>query len=545
MKNYTKPKKLLLLSVLCVLLWSIPGCMQDELEPQQSEDENTDVLIEKPIDNGRVARDNGINPAWADMAYRGFNSAFLTTSGGRTYYKRALNDNASDGTWTLALDIQGMMDVYERTGLPEHRTLVNNLVNGFLQLNPPPYDWDGWNDDIAWFGLVLARGHQMTGTSNYLTQARYCFDYIWSRGWDTQYNNGGIWEQQPDYTPEGGEIIKEALSNNPTGLLACMIYQSNGDQWYLDRAIQIYDWVWWHLFNAETGQVYRGIYPNGQVDQGTAVYNQGAFIDFANVLWKLTGNPNYLRDATRAASYVKNNMTSNGIISNGAGYLNTWAAEFARGLGHLCTDNPELWDTFGDWMVQNATSIWNNRRTDYNLTWNAWNQQTPNNGSMIPTQHVSAVAWLQFAPAKRPGITSGGTFSIISKASGKAVDVEAGSTSNGGNILQWTNYNQPNQRWVITEAATNAYRIRSAGSGLSLDLEGGNTANGTNVIQWGWNGGSNQMWYLVPDGQGYYSIVSVASGRALDVAGGSNENGANILQWNINDADNQKWSLVP
>lgn len=538
MKNYVNTNHFWLISIklICLLLFLTTSCNKEELVDEK--------LIELPVAENIGFKAAGINPEIANAAFNGFNNAFLVRSGGNTYYKVAINNNTPDQTWTFALDIQAAADVYERTGSAEHKKLIDDLCSTFLRLNPPPYDWDGWNDDIAWMGLALIRGHQITGNSNYLTQARYCFDYVWQRGWNTQYNNGGIWEQQPDYLPAGGELIKEALSNNPTGKLACLIYQSTGNQWYLDRATQIYDWVWWHIFNSTSGEVYRGIYPDGSISYGPAVYNQGTFVDFANLMYKLTGNTNYFRDAQRAVDYVRNNLTTNGIITNSADWIDTWGDEFARGLGHLCRDNPQLWNTYGDWMVQNANSIWNNRRTDYNITWNGWNQSTPYNNSLKVTKYISALAWLQYAPIQGSDIVSGATYSIISKSSGKAMDVEAGSKVNGANVLQWQNYGNSNQRWVVTSVGNNQYSIINVNSGLSLDIEGGGIENGANVLQWSWHGGNNQRWFLCADGNGYYTIVSAASGRALDVAGASNDNGANILQWDIHSGDNQKWQFV-
>ena len=79
----------------------------------------------------------------------------------------------------------------------------------------------------------------------------------------------------------------------------------------------------------------RDIDRKGVVDTGSAVYNQGTFVDYANLLYQITRNVNYYNDAVRSINYVRDNMTTGGIISNRAGYLNTWADEFARGLGHF------------------------------------------------------------------------------------------------------------------------------------------------------------------------------------------------------------------
>lgn len=341
----------------------------------------------------------------ADSSIRAFNNAFLITQDDKTYYKKALNDNEPDGNWTSSLDIFGMQDTYERRKSDADKALVNTLCNTFLKLNPPPYNWDGWNDDIAWMGLNLARGYQITGTTNFLTQAEYCFNLAYDRGWNTIFNGGGIWEQQPDYTPAERNktpaewpVNKEALSNNTTGKLACLLYESTGNVYYKDKAVQIYNWSRSHLFNPLNGQVYAGIDRVEVVNKGTAVYNQGTFVDFTAHLYKITGNEVMLRDAQLAANYVINNLTTNGIISNSDGYLNTWADEYARGLGHLCMWNPQLWNTYYPFMKQNADAAWKNRRTDLNISWNGWATPTPVDPASWPTKYVSTVAMLQFTP---------------------------------------------------------------------------------------------------------------------------------------------------
>jgi hypothetical protein len=41
-------------------------------------------------------------------------------------------------------------------------------------------------------------------------------------------------------------------------------------------------------------------------------------------------------------------------------------------------------------------------------------------------------------------------------------------------------------------------RIISRSSGKAIDVLNQTTANGGEVVQWGWNGGANQQWQLVP-----------------------------------------------
>ena len=347
----------------------------------------------------------------ADTAIGAFNNAFLVISADSAYYKSSLSKSAEDGTWTASLDIMGEEDAYERTGSAADRALVNNLCATWLKNTPPPWTWDGWNDDIGWFSLALIRGYQITGNPAFLTQAEYGFNIAYNRGWDTQYNGGGIWEQQPNMTPAGQGINKAALSNDSLGKVACMLYQSTHDVAYLNKAQRIYDWVRTHIYNSSTGEVDADIDRKGVVDTGSAVYNQGTFVDYANLLYQITRNVNYYNDAVRSISYVRDNMTTGGIISNSAGYLNTWADEFARGLGHFVRDSNQ-WSAYYPWMVQNANAAWGCRRTDHNIAWNGWTQQTPMNNSLPTSQFVSAVAWLQYTPAMQPN-GAGGVHAIF------------------------------------------------------------------------------------------------------------------------------------
>lgn len=495
--------------------------------------------MNQTAETARTTTRNVVNSGNADAAINAYNNAFLVNSGGMTFYKKSILDGGSDGTWTLALDIQGMEDAYERTGSAAHKTLVNNLCNSFLQINPTPWAWDGWNDDIAWMSLCLIRGYLMTGTGNLLTQAKYGFDMAWARGWDTQYNGGGIWEQQPDMTPAGQPINKNALSNNPMGKLGCLIYQGNHDTSYLNRAKQIYAWSRSNLFNISNGQVYTSIDRTNYVDKGTAVYNQGSFVDFANLLYQITGDVMYYNDAKLAVDYVRNNMTTGGIISNSAGYLNTWADEFARGLGHYVRDN-RLWSTYYPWMQQNANAIWSTRRTDRDLTWNGWTQQTPIDDSMITSKFVSAVAWLQFTPGAQPDDIAG-THVIVCKQNGISID-NGGNASNGAGVILWGLNNGLNQKWNFTQNEDNSWNIVSQSSWKALDVPGGAATNGLQMIQWTPSRDSNQRWWVDKQDDGSYKIWNQQTSGALDNSS-SSVNGYKLIQWGWNGGDQQRWWL--
>jgi hypothetical protein len=473
----------------------------------------------------------------ADAMFDAFNTALLTTSGSDVFYKKSLDSGDPDGSWSGSLDILVAEDAYERTGDPDTRNLVYNLLTTWLNKNPPPWDWDGWNDDIGWFTLALSRGYLITRTDDFLTQAEYGFNYAFGRGWDTQYNGGGIWEQNPEYISE--LPTKEALSTDSLGKVSCLLYKGTHNATYLDTCKMIYAWTRSTLFNADTGELYTGVNETGYVNTASAAYNQGTFLDFANLLYEITLDNSYYDDAKLALDFGKNSLTVNGIFSNNASYLNTWADGMARGVGNFVRNN-RLWGDYYTWMVQNADSILQNRRADRNITWNAWDQATPEDDTLAANQFASAVAWLQYTPVTKPG-EIGGIRSFVNNKTGLAID-NGGTYGNGNPVSQWGLNPSLNQKWQLTQNSDDSWNFLSLSTWLSLDCPGGSDEDGLQMIEWETNRDSNQRWVLTQQLDGTYKIENQQTGKVLD--GGSNStDGAPLLQNDWNSGAEQRWIL--
>ncbi|MGB8452058.1 MAG: RICIN domain-containing protein [Anaerocolumna sp.] len=140
-------------------------------------------------------------------------------------------------------------------------------------------------------------------------------------------------------------------------------------------------------------------------------------------------------------------------------------------------------------------------------------------------------------------IVSGGTYKLINRNSGKALDVSEGSTADGGDVIQWSSNSGNNQKWVVTNM-NNGYKLINVNSGKALDVYNNSSADGADVIQWTDNGQNNQRWNIVDLGNGYYNLVNVSSGKLLDVDNSSTADGGNVLQWSNNGGYNQQWQLV-
>ena len=474
----------------------------------------------------------------AKTMYDAFNNAFLTTyDNGTAFYKRNLTSNAEDGSWTLDQDIYTVQDAYETTGDADKLSLMTDLLNTWLYYNPPPYDGDGWNDDVGWYTLALMRGYMYTGNTDWFNPAKSGYDMAFARGWNETYNNGGIWECQP--APGDPPSTKCVLSNFSLGRVACMIYQATHDINYLNQCEQIYNWVWWTLFVPHTGQVIGCVIQTGELQYGDDAYNQGMMADMANMLWLITGNENYLRDAKMALSYGFSNVTKNGIFTswnvNGTG----WVDDFSRGAGRTIQNN-RLWDTYHKDMVNNADSILANRRADLGITWNAWDTPTPEDIDLWPTQANDASTWLLWTPVDIPDVI-GGIHTITNVATGQAID-SANNWSNDSSVIQSSPNAQQQQRWLFTQNSDASWNIVNLATWKALDVGNGNNATNSTIIQSQFGRASNQRWLVEQEGNGTYKIENQQSQLVLDTSG-SKVDGYPLIQWPWNNGTRQLWTL--
>jgi hypothetical protein len=135
---------------------------------------------------------------------------------------------------------------------------------------------------------------------------------------------------------------------------------------------------------------------------------------------------------------------------------------------------------------------------------------------------------------------------VVSKNSGKCLDVTGISTAAATPLQQWGCWGGDNQKFLFTEVS-GGYEVTIMNSGLQLDVSGGPgaTQDGAPVIQWPYWGGSNEIWQVTPISDGYFSITALHSGKCLDVSEIATYDGAPIHQWSCWGGDNQKWRLIP
>jgi poly(hydroxyalkanoate) depolymerase family esterase len=145
-------------------------------------------------------------------------------------------------------------------------------------------------------------------------------------------------------------------------------------------------------------------------------------------------------------------------------------------------------------------------------------------------------------PVTPCGGPANGTYKLIARHSGKALDAYGNQTANGTQIIQWTYGGGSNQKWTLTSLGGNLYKIIGVQSGRSIDISNWGAANGTKVQLWDYLGGTNQKFYFNATSGGYYEISpSHATGSCLDVNGASTADGAIVQLWQWISGNNQQW----
>jgi hypothetical protein len=144
-----------------------------------------------------------------------------------------------------------------------------------------------------------------------------------------------------------------------------------------------------------------------------------------------------------------------------------------------------------------------------------------------------------------------GPVQVIAKHSGKCLDVVGGGTAtalaNGTKLDQWTCVpGADNQVFTFKYVGSGQYYVISKNSGKCMEVVSASTANGAAIDQLDCNGTAQQLWKLNTVTGGYKQIISALSGKCLDVSGGPTSTGDGVLmdQWDcVADAPNQMWTF--
>jgi hypothetical protein len=215
--------------------------------------------------------------------------------------------------WPLTQQVAGMLfmaQLPDRDVSFDARALFESYWDG--SASPPGYSATflsspGDNnrkffDDNAWTGLDLLQVYRATGDIAALDRARQVFNFTAS-GWDTASTDpdpGGVWWSQQNPNPRFAH--RNTISTASSAELAARLFDATGrgDADYLDWATQMYTWADTYMRGPN------GLYGDhmdleGKVDPAQLSYNQGTMIGAGVLLYRITGDTEYLTRARTTA----------------------------------------------------------------------------------------------------------------------------------------------------------------------------------------------------------------------------------------------------
>jgi len=142
-------------------------------------------------------------------------------------------------------------------------------------------------------------------------------------------------------------------------------------------------------------------------------------------------------------------------------------------------------------------------------------------------------------------LRSGHVYSLVSRNSGKCMDVVDHSYSSGAEIQQWSCHYQENQRFMATRLYGNAWVFTAVESRMPLQIEPGFYGDGALLVQGGNYFGNSGYFTVRPTYQrGVFTIRTNQGNKCLDVQDVSRYDGARIQQWSCTGRANQEWIFV-
>lgn len=258
-----------------------------------------------------------------------FNDFWANTGAARPYaYINDSNQAVWDATlWDYSALFTATIRYHRIRQMDDESTVVFNRVMEGLDWYRSQYRTDDYlvyasqngnetpafYDDNVWIVLGFIDAYHLTGEQSYLDKAIEIQEWIYT-GWvdnleNDPYSGGLLWREYPrdangNFLFTAGTIDRNACINGPAAMASALLYQITGEDDYLDWAVRIYDWTVEHL-RTDLGLYYDRIVlessGNMWVDETVYSYNTGTMISAGVYLYEITGDEQYLTDASQSA----------------------------------------------------------------------------------------------------------------------------------------------------------------------------------------------------------------------------------------------------
>ena len=170
-----------------------------------------------------------------------------------------------------------------------------NAYSSYIQTAPAS---DRFYDDNVWFGIDFTDIYQITGEQKYLDKAQLIWKFIES-GTDNLLGGGIYWCEQKKES-------KNTCSNAPGSVLAFKLFKATNDSVYFKQGKDLYEWTQKNLQDSTDYLYFDNIRLDGKIGKAKFAYNSGQMMQSAALLYQLTQNPIYLKEAQNVAKECYN-----------------------------------------------------------------------------------------------------------------------------------------------------------------------------------------------------------------------------------------------
>jgi uncharacterized protein YyaL (SSP411 family) len=227
--------------------------------------------------------------------------------------------------WPYSGVLSGCVSLYQMTGDKKYKELLEHRImlgleqywdnkrapacyQSYPVFNGPS---DRFYDDNDWVAISLIDLYSLTKDTIYLNKAIQLQKFIYS-GWSDDLGGGIFWCEQKKHS-------KNTCSNAPAAVLCMKLFMATSRKKYLDLAKKTYQWTKDNLCDPTDYVYWDNKSLNGHIAKGKFTYNSGQMIQAGVLLYKATGEKQYLIDAQKTSEgtfnyFVKIQKTAHGEV---------------------------------------------------------------------------------------------------------------------------------------------------------------------------------------------------------------------------------------
>ena len=286
-----------LLGITCIA--SLTGCVSSaQVEPNSNLDRarqtRDSLYLNYSVDNSSLLRENYPFDEQHTVTYLASEEqanipnqfSYLWPYSGTFSAVNALFEATHDKKYKKLLDsrvLPGLEEYFDTQRVP-------NAYSSYIRTAPAS---DRFYDDNVWLGIDFTDTYQMTQEQKYLDKAQLIWKFIES-GTDSILGGGIYWCEQKKES-------KNTCSNAPGSVLALKLFKATNDSSYFEKGKKLYEWTQRNLQDSADYLYFDNIRLDGKIGKAKFAYNSGQMMQSAALLYQLTKNPIYLKDAQNIA----------------------------------------------------------------------------------------------------------------------------------------------------------------------------------------------------------------------------------------------------